>query len=112
MARQMLADQKNGYGLGVGVEGKGHGLRFGHGGRDEGFDARLVAYAETGQGAAIMINANDNSQMISRILDAIAREYHWPAYPTFTSPKRPATRIAEPELVACAGQPSWQTIRC
>ena len=47
MARQMLTDQKNGYGLGVGVEGSGSKLRFGHGGRDEGFDARLVAYAET-----------------------------------------------------------------
>ena len=72
MARQMLTEQKNDYGLGVSVEGSGTALRFGHGGRDEGFDARLVAYAETGQGAAIMINANDNSQMISRILEAIA----------------------------------------
>jgi CubicO group peptidase (beta-lactamase class C family) len=104
MARQMLTDEKDGYGLGVGVEGSGPKLRFGHGGRDEGFDARLVAYAETGQGAAIMINANDNSQMVSRILDAIAREYHWPDYPKFASPKLPAVQVAEDQLVACTGR--------
>ena len=67
------------------LEGSGSTLRFGHGGRDEGFDARLTAYAETGQGAAIMINANDNSRMVSRILEAIAREYHWPEYPSLHS---------------------------
>ena len=26
-------------------------MQFSHGGRDEGFDAALIAYAETGQGA-------------------------------------------------------------
>ena len=61
MAREMLTEQKDSYGLGFGLEGSGAALRFGHGGRDEGFDARLTACAETGQGAAIMINANDNS---------------------------------------------------
>ena len=88
MARQMLAEQKDHYGLGFGLEGSGASLRFGHGGRDEGFDARLLACAETGQGAAIMINANDNSQMMSRIMDAIAREYHWPGQPRSTPSKR------------------------
>ena len=87
MARQMLTEEKAAYGLGVGLEGSGTALRFGHGGRDEGFDAQLIAYAETGQGAVIMINANDNSRMISRILDAIAREYHWPGYSSFTPPR-------------------------
>ena len=82
MTRQMLTEEKDNDGLGVFLEGSGSTLRFGHGGRDEGFDARLIAYAETGQGAAIMINTNDNSQMVSRILEAIAREYHWPEYPS------------------------------
>jgi CubicO group peptidase (beta-lactamase class C family) len=72
-ARRMLAVEKDGYGLGVELEGTGTALRFGHGGRDEGFDARLTAFAETGQGAVIMINTNDNSRMVSRILEAIAR---------------------------------------
>jgi len=104
MARQMLTEQKNNYGLGVSVEGSGTNLRFGHGGRDEGFDARLLAYAETGQGAAIMINANDNSGMVSRILEAIAREYHWPDYPTYNPPKRPLALIARADLNAYTGR--------
>ena len=61
MARQMITEQKNTMDWAWACEGSGTALRFGHGGRDEGFDAQLVAYAETGQGAAIMINANDNS---------------------------------------------------
>ena len=113
MARQMLTEQKNGYGLGVGLEGSGATLRFGHGGRDEGFDALLIAYAETGQGAAIMINANDNSRMMSRILEAIAREYHWPDYPTLRSGEtsdwlRSPKRTSSPTRAAT----SSRTTRC
>jgi CubicO group peptidase (beta-lactamase class C family) len=104
MARQMLTEQKNTYGLGLGLQGGGGTSRFGHGGRDEGFDAQLVAYAETGQGAAIMINANDNSRMVSRILEAIAREYRWPGYPTFTPPDRRPFEVAGETLVACTGR--------
>ena len=78
MAEQMVTSVKDNYGLGVSVRGSGTALRFGHGGRDEGFDALLFACARTGQAAAIMINANNNTAMVSRIMDAIAREYHWP----------------------------------
>jgi hypothetical protein len=78
MARQYLTEQKEGYGLGVGVRGSGDTLSFSHGGRDEGFDAMLLAFAATGQGAAIMINANDNSRFMGRILDFIGRTHGWP----------------------------------
>ena len=54
-------------------------LRFSHGGRDEGFDALVTAYAEAGQGAVVLINANDNSGAVQRLVGAIAQEYHWPA---------------------------------
>jgi hypothetical protein len=104
MARQMLTEQKNTYGLGVGLDGSGTSLRFSHGGRDEGFDAGLIAYAETGHGAVIMINANDNSRMIAQIMEAIARDYHWPEYPSFTPPNRPAAKVAEDKLVAYTGR--------
>jgi CubicO group peptidase (beta-lactamase class C family) len=79
MARQYLTVQKAPSGLGIIVDSSGHALRFQHGGRDEGFDAQLVAFAETGQGAAIMINANDNSRFMGRLLNYIARAYGWPA---------------------------------
>jgi CubicO group peptidase (beta-lactamase class C family) len=104
MAHEMLTEVKNTYGLGVGVHGTGTMLRFGHGGRDEGFDADLEAYAETGQGAAIMINANDNSRMIPRIMNAIAREYHWPDSSKVTQPIRRQVKVGEDVLAARSGR--------
>jgi CubicO group peptidase (beta-lactamase class C family) len=78
MARQYLTVQKGSSGLGIALRGSGDTLSFSHGGRDEGFDAQLVAFAVSGQGAVIMINANDNSRFMGRILDFIGRAYGWP----------------------------------
>lgn len=103
MARQMLTNEKNNVGLGVFLEGSGHTLRFGHDGRDRGFDAKLIAYAETGQGAAIMINANDNSGMLARVVQAVAREYQWPGYPLPDRVPTPAVAVAEDSLIARTG---------
>jgi len=79
MTRQMLTNEKENYGLGMFLESSGRSRRFTHSGRNVGFDSDLVAYAATGQGAAVMINTN-NSAAISRIEEAIASEYHWPDY--------------------------------
>lgn len=79
MARQYVTRQKGNSGLGIGVNGADRALSFSHGGRDEGFDAQLFAFAETGQGVAILINANDNSRFMGRLLDFIGRSYGWPA---------------------------------
>ncbi len=85
-ARLMLTEVKDGDGLGLFLQGTGHGLMFNHGGRDEGFDALLIASAETGQGLAVMINANDDSRMVGRIADFVARKYHWPNASSYTPP--------------------------
>ncbi len=77
MTRQMLTDTKDSDGLGVFLEGAGDSLFFVHGGRDEGFDAYMGAFAERGQGLVIMINANDNSGMMRRIYEFVARQYDW-----------------------------------
>jgi CubicO group peptidase (beta-lactamase class C family) len=79
MARQYVTEQKGGSGLGVAVRGTGRSLRFSHGGRDEGFDALLIAGAETGDGAAVMINANDNSRFMQRIWEYIERTWGFAA---------------------------------
>lgn len=73
-----MTNQKGGFGLGWGVEGSGKTLRFSHGGRDEGFDALVTAYAVAGQGAVVLINANDNSGAVKRVVEAIAQQYRWP----------------------------------
>jgi len=86
MTRQMLTDQKNRDGLGVFLQGDSTTLRFGHDGRDEGFDALLTASVDKGHGIVIMINANDNSHMMGRIVDFIADYYHWEGFPVKTKP--------------------------
>jgi CubicO group peptidase (beta-lactamase class C family) len=79
MSRRMLTEEKNGDGLGVFLQGTGRTLLFNHGGRDDGFDASLNALAESGQGLVVMINANDNSGMMNRIVGFVAKKYAWPA---------------------------------
>jgi CubicO group peptidase (beta-lactamase class C family) len=78
MTREMLTNVKGDDGLGVFLDESTGKLLFFHGGRDDGFDAYMGGYAETGQGVAIMINANDNSGMMRRIYEFVAREYGWP----------------------------------
>jgi CubicO group peptidase (beta-lactamase class C family) len=78
MTRQMLTAQKGDSGLGLFLNGTGKTLRFSHRGRDEGFDAFLMASAESGQGVVIMMNANDNSGAMDRMVDAVRKDYRWP----------------------------------
>jgi len=80
MAEQMLTRQIENDGLGVFLDGEGQTLRFSHGGANEGFQCMLVAYAHTGQGAAIMTNSDRGGALIPEIMFAIAREYNWPDY--------------------------------
>jgi len=79
-ARQMVTEQRDHDGLGVFLAGKGKALRFYHNGRDDGFDAGMVGYVETGQGAVLLINANDASGALLQLFEAIAKVYNWPDY--------------------------------
>jgi CubicO group peptidase (beta-lactamase class C family) len=83
MTREMLTIQKADDGLGVFIAGEGATRRFTHNGRDEGFDALMVGYVERGQGAVVMISANEDSSAVARIVDAVAEAYAWPDYPKF-----------------------------
>lgn len=77
LTRQMLTPQKDNDGLGVFLSGSGKGLQFWHNGRNEGFDSLIGAGAKSGKGAVIMINANDDSRALNKIMKAIAAEYRW-----------------------------------
>jgi len=104
MTRRMLTEVKDGYGLGFGVQGTGRTLQFSHNGRDEGFDASLVALAATGQGIAVMINANDNSRMVGRITNFVARKYGWPTASTYVPPVASAEPMPVERLQAYPGR--------
>jgi CubicO group peptidase (beta-lactamase class C family) len=77
MTRQMLTVQMGEYGLGLALSGSGAARTFGHNGRDEGFDALMLAFVGTGQGVVLMINANNNSRVLPRIVEFVGRKYHW-----------------------------------
>ena len=105
MTRRMLTEEKNGYGLGVAVQGTGRAMMFGHNGRDEGFDASMNASAETGQGLVVMINANDNSSMVNRIVGFVAKKYGWPAMvSTYVPPVASAEAIPLVRLQSYTGR--------
>jgi CubicO group peptidase (beta-lactamase class C family) len=65
--------------------------RFGHSGGNEGFRCHLLAYRDTGAGAAVMTNGDLGSYVVQRAFDAIAKAHDWPDYPTGTDdPELPA----------------------
>jgi CubicO group peptidase (beta-lactamase class C family) len=99
MARQMVTEVRDGDGLGVFLQGTGRGLQFNHGGRDEGFDALMLATAETGQGVVIMINANDDSRMMGRLAAFVARKYGWPDTAPATAGSATASESVAPALL-------------
>lgn len=65
------------------------GARFGHSGGNEGYRCHLLAYRDTGQGAAVMTNSDNGGWVVQRAFAAIARTYGWNDYPV---------EIGEPDL--------------
>jgi CubicO group peptidase (beta-lactamase class C family) len=59
---------------------------FGHIGDDEGFQAMLMMYSDSGQGVAIMTNSEFGILLGDCIVENIAQEYSWKNY---TPPDRP-----------------------
>lgn len=64
-------------GLGLFVGGSEGKLRFWHDGRNAGFDALMIASVQAGNGAVILINANDDSKTLPAIVKVIAKKYQW-----------------------------------
>ena len=85
--RLMVTVEKGSFGLGFSVAKRGGWEQFAHNGRDEGFDAMLLAYRDRGYGVVVMINANENSSFMPRVISAVAQAYDWPDYPPYRSPQ-------------------------
>lgn len=99
MTARMLTNVRNNDGLGVFLDGAGPSKMFYHGGRDEGFDTYLGAFTTGGRGLVIMINANDNSGMMRRILAFVGRQYGWPgSEPAFAVERVPVPAGTLPSL--------------
>jgi CubicO group peptidase (beta-lactamase class C family) len=72
---EMLSPGMNNHGLGPGI-GKEE-IWWGHGGADEGFRARLVAWKDQAHAIVVMVNS-DNGSIIDEVFLAIANAYGWP----------------------------------
>lgn len=78
MTTQMLTKQSEVFGLGY-LLGPGAN-QFGHGGADEGFQAYLTAFSDSGSGVAIMANSDNGSILFERLAASVAAEYGWRAF--------------------------------
>jgi len=79
-AREMVTRQIGDWGLGFALGGGGDSATVGHDGSTAGFTARLLVLPATGQGIAVMTNA-ESEALIDEIMRAVAREYAWPVRP-------------------------------
>ena len=80
MTKQMLVAGLGNHGLGLPIGGSPENPFFSHGGIDEGFEAVLAAYQQSGDGAVIMTNAQGGQLLASEILRSIASVYGWPDF--------------------------------
>ena len=83
MATQMLTPEVESteepfgqMGLGFFID-KSNPAEFGHGGSTWAFQAALIAFADDGEGAAIMTNSDNGFYIMNMLIDSIAHEYHW-----------------------------------
>lgn len=83
MTREMLTPQIQAEGEGNGSVGLAFFLgpqapdEFGHNGADEGFQANLVMFADSGQGLAIMGNSDAFFIVAPYVMEAVAKAYGW-----------------------------------
>lgn len=80
MTRQMLTAQVKPVGLGFFLDPESKSDQFGHGGADEGFQASLVAFSDSGSGVAIMANSDNGFTIFDRITASLAKEYGWTSF--------------------------------
>ncbi|TDU82619.1 CubicO group peptidase (beta-lactamase class C family) [Kribbella voronezhensis] len=71
--------------LGLGLFLGQAGRLFGHSGSNAGFRCHLLAYRETGQGAAVMTNGDNGSWVVEKAFVNIASAYGWADYPATVS---------------------------
>ena len=87
--KQMLTEQRDGYGLGIAVSGDGPSLRIGHSGANAGYRCQWVQYPRRRQGVIVMTNADAGGEVMSELLRAVSAEYDWPDF-------RPVQRTTAP----------------
>jgi CubicO group peptidase (beta-lactamase class C family) len=76
MTTEMLTPGMNNHGLGPIISADG--IRFGHSGADDGFQADVTAFLDGTAGIAIMTNSDNGGRLAQELEITIGRIYGWP----------------------------------
>lgn len=77
MTSEMLTPQIDNVGLGFFVGGKNNPGQFGHNGADEGFQAILTMFSDSGHGVVVMANSDNGVTLGDYFIKSVARVYAW-----------------------------------
>jgi CubicO group peptidase (beta-lactamase class C family) len=77
MTREMLKPQIEQAGLGFFLGQYKNPEEFGHNGDDEGFQAVLIMFADSGKGVAVMGNSDNAISVANYLIQSVAKEYAW-----------------------------------
>jgi len=75
MAKEMLTQHKNDWGLGPVVKKAGDSLMFGHGGKNAGFTNDMKASVYQGNGIIVMTNGDSGNAIIGELVRGISNYY-------------------------------------
>ena len=79
-AATLMTPIRQGYALGVGIEGSGAATAFAHGGHNQGYQNIMMAYTGRGDGVVVMTNGDNGDELTRALVRAVAKEYRWPSY--------------------------------
>lgn len=75
--REMLKPQIEQVGLGLFLGAGNNPAEFGHNGDDEGFQALLIMFSDSGKGVAIMANSDNGISAADYVVRSVTKEYGW-----------------------------------
>jgi CubicO group peptidase (beta-lactamase class C family) len=76
MVQAMLTPGMNHHGLGPVITADG--LRFGHGGADDGFQAEMTGFLDGRGGVVVMTNSDNGGRLARELVLTLANLYDWP----------------------------------
>lgn len=78
VVREIAREQGGDMGLGFGLSGKDDTLLLSHSGANSGYNAFILLYPSTGNGAVVMTNGDGGRYLYNDILRTIERKNGWP----------------------------------
>jgi CubicO group peptidase (beta-lactamase class C family) len=76
LVHAMLTPGMNNHGLGPVITADG--LRFGHGGADDGFQAEVTGYLDGRGGVVVMANSDNGGRLAQELILTVGQLYGWP----------------------------------